>query len=296
MILVVGSTGLLGSEVCQLLASKGIPIRALVRQTSTAAKIERLKNFGAEISAGDLTNPTSLVAACNGIQGIICTASAQKSFVQGINDFQTVDLHGIKGLISEAEKAGVSRFIFTSFASSIKLRSPLIEAKRSVEKYLRESSLVYTIIRSSFFMETWFSPTAGFDPWQGRATIYGDGVRPIRWISVRTVAQVIVTALYNEETYNTTVEVAGPEALGPSQVVPIFEEAGQHPFEVTYVPEKELYADRKAAADPYIQSWLSLLIGYAHGESGKNSTRQYSIPKRLISVKDYGEAFYKLKH
>ena len=31
MILVVGATGMVGSEICRLLASKGMPFRAMVR-------------------------------------------------------------------------------------------------------------------------------------------------------------------------------------------------------------------------------------------------------------------------
>ena len=47
MILVVGSTGMIGSEICRILASKGISFRALVRESSDQAKVERLKGYGA---------------------------------------------------------------------------------------------------------------------------------------------------------------------------------------------------------------------------------------------------------
>ena len=91
MILVVGSTGMVGSEICHILASKGLPFRALVRETSDPAKVERLKGYGAELVQGDLRDPASLAAACKGVDQVICTVSAMPfSYQPGVNDMQTV--------------------------------------------------------------------------------------------------------------------------------------------------------------------------------------------------------------
>ena len=46
MILVVGATGLLGGEICRLLAGRGNPVRALVRGTSNPDRLARLKSVG----------------------------------------------------------------------------------------------------------------------------------------------------------------------------------------------------------------------------------------------------------
>ena len=43
MILVVGATGMLGSEICQRLAQRGEAVRALVRTTSSTEKVELLR-------------------------------------------------------------------------------------------------------------------------------------------------------------------------------------------------------------------------------------------------------------
>ena len=57
MILIIGASGFLGREVTKLLLSKGEQIRLLVR---TPAKVEDLKQAGAEIMQGDLIDPSSL--------------------------------------------------------------------------------------------------------------------------------------------------------------------------------------------------------------------------------------------
>ena len=44
MILVVGSTGMLGSGICQRLAELGKPVKAFVRETSDPAKVAELSS------------------------------------------------------------------------------------------------------------------------------------------------------------------------------------------------------------------------------------------------------------
>jgi uncharacterized protein YbjT (DUF2867 family) len=144
MILVVGSTGNLGAEICHILARKGIPIRALIRSTSDPIRVERLKNYGSELVLGDLRDPASLADACQGMYAVICTASALSSYQPFRNHFETVDLEGVLNLIDVAGEAGVPHFIFISLSRNIDLESPLCNAKRAAEKYLRESGMVYT--------------------------------------------------------------------------------------------------------------------------------------------------------
>jgi uncharacterized protein YbjT (DUF2867 family) len=294
MVLVVGSTGILGSEVCKLLAREGIPLRVMVRNRQAAEKIERLREYGAAVVLGNLEDPVSLAVACRGIHGIICTASALSTCQPGANDFQKVDLTGIANLIVAAEDAGVSRFIYPSFSSEIVTQSPLLDAKRSAEEMLRKSALMYTIIRASYFMETWFSPAVNFDLLGARAVIYGEGLNPIHWVSCRNAAQLIVHSLYNPDAYNTTLELTGLEALSPRQVVMLCEAAGKCEFQLTYTSEKALRAEWETTPDPLRRSWLGLFLDYAHGE-GQAAPQPVAFPKRLISVEDYCTAFYAMR-
>ena len=63
MNLIVGATGLLGGQICQLLAERGKPVRALVRDTSNPDKVATLRNIGAEIVLGDLKDRQELQEA-----------------------------------------------------------------------------------------------------------------------------------------------------------------------------------------------------------------------------------------
>jgi uncharacterized protein YbjT (DUF2867 family) len=61
MMLIVGASGFLGREVAKLLLSQGLPVRAMTR---APAKVEDLKQLGAEVVQGDLIDPPSLMRAC----------------------------------------------------------------------------------------------------------------------------------------------------------------------------------------------------------------------------------------
>jgi uncharacterized protein YbjT (DUF2867 family) len=54
MILVAGSTGSLGLEICRRLRAQGAAVRALARPTSAPDKIDRLLSLGADVVRGDL--------------------------------------------------------------------------------------------------------------------------------------------------------------------------------------------------------------------------------------------------
>ena len=79
MVLVVGSTGMVGNEVCQRLTRQGEKVRALVRSTSSSEKVASLRGCGVEVFVGDLKDTGSLAAACRGVDAVISTASSTLS-------------------------------------------------------------------------------------------------------------------------------------------------------------------------------------------------------------------------
>ncbi|MEP7303754.1 MAG: NAD(P)H-binding protein [Caldimonas sp.] len=66
--LVVGATGALGRPAVQLLRAQGVAVRALNRHPDQATD---LAAQGAEVMAGDLTNPASLQRACAGVERVL---------------------------------------------------------------------------------------------------------------------------------------------------------------------------------------------------------------------------------
>lgn len=288
MILVVGATGLLGSEICRLLAAAGKPFRALVRATSDKSKVAQLQSLGAEIVRGDLRDRTSLEAACKGVNAVISTASATISRQEG-DSIQTVDLEGQLSLIEAAKGASVNHFILVSFSPS-EIEFPLQAAKRAVEEHLKRSGLKYTILQPTCFMEVWLGPALGFDAANAKAQIYGSGQNKISWISCRDVAKFATESLDNPAARNAVIELGGSESLSPLEVVRVFEQVQGRAFEIQHVPDEALLEQKKTASDPLQQSFAGLMLYYSAGSVIDMRETLQNFPVKLTGVKDYAQS------
>ena len=289
MILVVGATGLLGSEICRRLTQRGNPVRALVRQTSNHDRVAHLESLGAELVRADLKNRPSLDAACRGASAVISTASSTMSRQEG-DSIESVDRQGQLALVDAAAAAGVQRFILVSFPS-VASDFPLQSAKRAVEERLRKSGMTYTILRPSFFTEVWLSPALGFDAANAKAQIYGAGQNQISWISFQDVARFAVAALKNPRANNAVIELGGPEPLSPLEVVRLAEQVTRKRFAVQHVPEEALRVQHATATDPLQQSFAALMLYYACGDVIDMQATLRAFPgQHLRSVRAYFEA------
>lgn len=288
MNLVVGATGLLGSEVCRLLAAEGKPLRALVRQTSDQTKVAELESLNVEIARGDLKDRSTLDAACRGIDAVISTASSTLSRQDG-DSIQTVDLEGQLNLVDAAKAANVRHFVLVSFPQT-DVDFPLQSAKRAVEDRLKSSGLTYTILQPTFFMEVWLSPALGFDAANGQAQIYGAGENKLSWISYKDVARFAVLSLNNPEAKNAVIKLGGPEALSPLEVLRIFESVQGREFAVQHVPEEALRGQKESSGDPLQQSFAGLMLYYCEGDVIDMRETLQKFPVRLMSIRDYAQA------
>jgi NADH dehydrogenase len=286
MILVAGSTGILGSEIVRQLREQNTPVRALVRTTSDRAKVDQLKALGAAIVEGDLTDPASLDPICRGVETVITTVTVTAS--RNPNDtIAGVDQAGGINLVNAANKADVPHFIYTSFSTDSKYVNPLTTAKRTVEKHVKQSGMDYTILRPTYFMEIWLAPFLGFDYGNHKVTLYGDGKNPISWISFVDVARFAVLAVDSPAARNTILELGGPDKLSPNEVVRIFEERSGKPFQVEYVPVEALQAQYASAQEPLPQSFAALMLAYAAGDPIDMEQMLKLFPMKLTSVRDY---------
>src|ERR1700737_3202844 len=287
MILVAGATGLVGREVCKLLLDRKKAVRAMLRRTSNSELVAELKRRGAESVEADLKNPKSLDAACRNIETVVSTISSTFSRQEG-DSIETVDRQGNINLIDAAKRAGVRRFVFVSFDhQNAPVPAPLTEAKKAVEQHLMKSGMEYAILHARFFMEVWLTPALGFDPANGKATIYGSGTNPISWISLFDVAAFAAASVDHTAARNRIIGLGGPEAISPLELVKIFENVTGRHFEVQHVPEEGLRSQRESATDPMQQSFASLMLIYAAGGSidMSQTAKQFSLPLR--SVRDY---------
>lgn len=147
--------------------------------------------------------------------------------------------------------------------------------------------MTYTILRPSCFMEIWLSPAVGFDYPNAKATIYGAGANKLSWISLYDVAEFAVESLDNPSARNAILELGGPEALSPLEVVKIFEAVTGRPFTVDYVPVETLEVQRESATDSLSEAFATLMLSYASGDVINMQATLKEFPLALTTVKEY---------
>ena len=172
MILVVGATGLLGSEICRRLRARNLPVRGLVRAGSPGEAA--LRAMGVEICTGDLRRRADVAAACHGARAVISTATAMGSKDKSLT-LRAIDRDAQLQLVEFATAAGVSQFVYVSITPNLKPTAPLLRYKREVERAVMASGMRWTILQPSVFMEVWLSSLLGWDINAGKAMIFGAG-------------------------------------------------------------------------------------------------------------------------
>jgi len=285
-ILVVGGTGAVGKQIALQLQQQLGNVRALVRGGDENPKTKELRQAGVEIIAGDLKQAETLDAACKGVDTVITTATSMPTAAD--DGLRKVDHVGGLALIAAADRAGVAKFVYTSYSGNIRPECPLGGAKRDCEDQLRKTSMQAVTLRPSYFMESWLSPALGFDPVAGRVRIYGTGEAKISYISAVDVAKFAVVAATKKLDRQTTLEIGGPEALSQLDAVRIFENALHKKIALDYVPQAAIEEQHRTAVEPLQKSFAALTLAITQGDEVQGASdlaKEYGIDLR--SVADY---------
>ncbi len=138
-ILVAGASGYLGKYILEELHKWKIPAVALV---NSPEKLESLKNRNIKIVQAEVTRPETLSGACKDVETVISTVGITSP--KDELSYMDVDYHANLNLLKEAERAGVSKFIYVSVIDGDKLRHPKItEAKERFVDAQKFGSRIY---------------------------------------------------------------------------------------------------------------------------------------------------------
>jgi uncharacterized protein YbjT (DUF2867 family) len=212
-VLVTGATGFIGPHVVHVLRAEETPVRALVRNPTRAG---RLNAWGAELATGDVTDPASLRAACEGVDAVVHLVAIIKGSPL---DFERVMSEGTRNVVAAAQEAGVRRFVLAS-ALGLDGRSkdavPYFAAKWEMERAVKESGLEHVIFRPSFV----FGSDGGVLPTFIRLArlapvtpIIGPGTQRLQPIWVEDLAQYYARSINEPGAANRTFDLGGPEAV-----------------------------------------------------------------------------------
>jgi uncharacterized protein YbjT (DUF2867 family) len=212
-VLVTGGTGFIGPHVIHALRARETPVRALVRDPARAT---RLAAWGVELATGDVTDPATLSAACEGVDAVVHLVAIIRGKPA---DFERVMSEGTRNVVVAAQEAGVRRFVLAS-ALGLDERSkdavPYFAAKWEMERAVRESGLEHVIFRPSFV----FGRDGGVLPTFVRLARYapvtpiiGPGRQRLQPIWVEDLAEYYARAIDEPAAANRAFELGGPDAV-----------------------------------------------------------------------------------
>lgn len=114
--LVVGATGLLGSNLVRALVRQGDEVRAFLRPSG---QVRTLEGVSVQRVTGDLNNPDSLARACEGVQVVYQAAAYYPLHTIPVGLATSLALSQTKNLLDAVRQASVGRLVFGSTFTTI---------------------------------------------------------------------------------------------------------------------------------------------------------------------------------
>ncbi|XUL90023.1 SDR family oxidoreductase [Streptomyces galilaeus] len=223
-VLIVGATGSLGSKVVDELLKRGKNVRALVRPTTDAS---RLESRGVEIARGDMLDIGSLVAAMNGADAVITTAAGYTRGGKNANDIDTI---GNANLAEAAHRTGIRRFVLTSILTSDQTpQVPHFWHKKLAEDKLEQLGVPFVALRPGAFLDQ-VATMAGNPLDKGRLIWMSKATVPLTFVRTSDLAAYLAAAVDAKMTPSTRPcaeparrafpRKSGPEATDRQVTVP----------------------------------------------------------------------------
>jgi len=283
MILVIGATGSIGTELVQLLSTRGHRLRALVRNP---ARGETLRP-GMEVVQGDLSRPETLPGALVGVEKLFAM-------------FHAHDVPALAPSLFEAARhAGVRHVVFLS-SGTILMQPPTKIGNWHLagEEALKATGLTFTMLRPGNFNTNTFG-------WAGSIRAQGKVFSPhpesrSAPVDQRDIAAAAAAALTGPGHEGKTYVLTGPEALTARRQVEIISAAISRPIELVEVPEAGARAGMLKAGmtEEMANAVLELTRAGASGSGGDarvtNTIRDLTgTPARTFETwaRDHASAF-----
>lgn len=189
-VLIAGATGMLGSRIAaHLLDQDDTDVQLLLRgggprDAGKAAGVDRLRQAGAGVVVGDVTDPASLDAATAGADAVV-------SALQGGHE---IIVDGQLALARAAAGNGVRRFLPSDFAIDLFAATPgapQFDVRREADHEIDQLPLQVVHVLNGAFMDMMLDPaTPGLvDLPRATVTLWGTGDEPFDLTTVDDTAR-----------------------------------------------------------------------------------------------------------
>ena len=237
MILLTGSTGVIGQALLERLLAAGCEVRCLVRDPRRLGA----NRVRVQITLGDLSNPLSVRQAVRGVEAVAHLGATLRdqpgASIEELNGLATVRL------LREARQAGAERFLFFgAMGATPTSRTRFFRAKALAERAVLRSDLDTAVISPSIV----YSPGDPFMtllhrmsllPWM---PVSGGGRAAYQPVWAEDAAACAAAVLLDGRPAGSAdgrrFELAGPETLTYDEIVRLALAAWDRPRPLVHVP------------------------------------------------------------
>lgn len=282
-VLVVGGTGMLGSQVVSALLERGKPVRALVRPGSDAA---RLEGAGATVVRGDMMDLDSLVRAMDGADTVVTTAAGYTRHRKG--DSPQIDTIGNSNLAEAASRSGVRRFVLTSILTCDQTPYvPHFWHKKVAEDRLEKLDVPFVALRPGAFLDQ--VTRFGGDPFsKGRLIWLGSSSVPLTLVLTRDLAGYLAAATDAPGIDGQRIDIGWDRPISMQEVAAISGRLLGKQIRVRTVPSGLLHAVGSVLrpVNPLAKDMAAMADWFKSGRYVADTTRQREVFGAVPTAED----------
>jgi uncharacterized protein YbjT (DUF2867 family) len=237
MILLTGSTGVIGQALLERLLASGHDVRCLVRDPRRLGA----NRVRVQITLGDLASPVSIRQAVRGVEAVVHLGASIRD--QPGASIEELNALATARLLREAERAGAQRFLFFgAMGATPTSRTRFFRAKALAERAVLRAELDSVVV----------SPSIVYTPGDSWLTLL-KRLSLLPWMPVSGTGQAAYQPLWAEDAAacaaallngqpreagadHRRLELAGPETLTYEQIVRLALAAWDRPRPLVHVP------------------------------------------------------------
>lgn len=235
-VLVAGGTGRLGTLVVERLVARGRHVRVLTRDPQRAAHLPT----AVEVVQGDVRREGDVE---RGTAGAGVVVSAVHGFAgPGKVSPDSIDRLGNANIIASAERAGSDVILLSVVGAGADHPMELFRAKHAAEQRLMGSTVPWTIVGATAFLELWATIMGDSLRKSGKTLVFGRGMNPINFVAVGDVAAYVELAVVDPACRGHRIDVGGPENVTFNDLAGRVARALGRPAQVRHIPRPMLRA------------------------------------------------------
>jgi uncharacterized protein YbjT (DUF2867 family) len=282
-VLVVGGTGMLGGQVVSELLARGKRVRALVRPTSDA---KRLESNGVEIARGDMMDPASLLQAMDGADAVVSTAAGYTRHSKG--DTDEIDIIGNQNLADAARRAGVNRFVLTSILTCDQTpQVPHFWHKKLAEDRLDELGVPFVALRPGAFLD--MITQMGGDPFTKRRLMwFGSPTIPLTFVLSRDLAGYLADAVDAPGVDGQRIDIGWDRPVSMEEIAQISGRLLGEKIRVWSIPAPLINTAGAVVGkfNPMIKDMTAMMRWFQTGQYVADTTRQREVFGQVPTAED----------